>query len=82
MPLAGENVPPERRRFRIAARSTLAMKDQRLNLCLSAPVLDGLRARAAEEGIPYQTLISSVLHKFVTGRLVETRAKASRRTLP
>jgi hypothetical protein len=57
-------------------------KGQRLNIRLSAAVLDGLRARAGEERIAYQTLTSSVLHKFVTGRLVETRAKASRRTLP
>jgi hypothetical protein len=57
-------------------------KGQRLNIRLSAAVLDGLRARAGEERIPYQTLIFGVLHKFVTGRLVEARAKASRRTLP
>jgi predicted DNA binding CopG/RHH family protein len=37
-----------------------------------------LRARAAEEGLPYQTLIASVLHKFVTGRLVDRGSKASR----
>ncbi|PIX97491.1 MAG: hypothetical protein CO126_06000 [Hydrogenophilales bacterium CG_4_9_14_3_um_filter_63_34] len=35
------------------------------------PVDAGIQARAAEEAIPYQTLIASVLHKFVTGRLVE-----------
>jgi predicted DNA binding CopG/RHH family protein len=31
--------------------------------------LDMLKRRAAEEGLPYQTLISSVLHKYVSGRL-------------
>ena len=78
---AGEFRPVAPRRtalqhFRQAARATL--KDRRLNIRLAAPVLEELRARAAEEGLPYQTLISSVLHKFVTGRLVEKPRKASR----
>ena len=60
-------------RYQRAARATL--KDRRLNIRLAAPVLDGIRARAAEEGLPYQTLIASVLHKFVTGRLVEKSAR-------
>ena len=63
-------------RYQQAARATL--KDRRLNIRLTAPVLEELQARAAEEGLPYQTLISSVLHKFVTGRLVEKSRKASR----
>ena len=66
------------RRYQHAARATLA-KDRRLNIRLSSPVLEGLQARATQEGLPYQTLISSVLHKFVTGRLVEKPPKAARR---
>ena len=64
------NLRAEISKFRNAARVTLA-KDQRVNVRLSSLVLNGLKARAAEEGLPYQTLIASVLHKFVTGRLVE-----------
>jgi predicted DNA binding CopG/RHH family protein len=60
----------ELRKFRAAARATL-VKDRRVNIRLSSPVLLDLQARAAEEGLPYQTLIASVLHKFVNGRLVE-----------
>jgi predicted DNA binding CopG/RHH family protein len=60
------------------ARATLA-KDRRLNIRLSSPTLEGLRDRANEEGLPYQTLIASVLHKFVTGRLIEKPTKPSRR---
>jgi predicted DNA binding CopG/RHH family protein len=60
----------ELRKFEDMARATLA-KDQRINIRLSSPVLAALRARAAEEGMPYQTLIASVLHKYATGRLVE-----------
>ncbi len=48
-------------------------KDQRVNIRLTARVLDQIRVRALEEGIPYQTLIGSILHKYVTGRLVEPR---------
>lgn len=62
--------PEDLLRFKQAARATLA-KNRRLNIRISSPVLEGLQARAAAEGLPYQTLIASVLHKFVTGRLVE-----------
>ena len=60
----------ELKKFRDAARATL-VKDQRVNVRLSSELLRGLKARAGEEGLPYQTLIASVLHKFVTGRLVD-----------
>jgi len=66
----------ELKKFRDAARATL-VKDRRVNIRLSSPVLMDIQSRAAEEGLPYQTLIASVLHKFVTGRLVE---QPSRRT--
>lgn len=64
--------------LRDAARATLA-KDQRVNIRLSSSVLVGIRARAAEEGLPYQTLIASILHKYVSGRLVEQRNRSSLR---
>ena len=51
-------------------RST-ATTDQRINIRLTSEDLGALRARALQEGIPYQTLISSVLHKYVCGRLLD-----------
>ncbi len=48
-----------------------ATKDRRVNIRLSSGDLQDIQARALEEGIPYQTLIASVLHKYVTGRLTE-----------
>src|SRR3974390_1929891 len=66
------------RGLRQAARATLA-KDRRVNIRVSSPVLAGLRARATEEGLPYQTLISSVLHKYVAGRFVEKPPRSTRR---
>ena len=57
-------------KFKAAATATF-LKEKRINIRLSAPDLMDIQARALEEGMPYQTLIASVLHKFVAGRLVE-----------
>ena len=57
------------RRYAQAARRTLK-KNRRVNIRLSQPDLDGLHVKAVEEGLPYQTLIASVLHKYVTGHLI------------
>lgn len=47
-------------------------KDSRINIRISSKDLRLIQKRALSEGLPYQTLISSLLHKFVEGRLVET----------
>jgi predicted DNA binding CopG/RHH family protein len=60
----------ERDRLRDAARAT-GTKDRRVNIRLSSSDVRAIQALALREGIPYQTLISSILHKFVSGRLVE-----------
>ncbi len=57
-------------RYRQYARSTFK-KDKRVNIRISTKDLEALQKRALEEGIPYQTLMASVLHKYVGGRLVE-----------
>jgi predicted DNA binding CopG/RHH family protein len=54
------------------ARATLK-KDQRVNIRITRRDLEGIQKRALEEGIPYQTLIASVLHKYVSGGLVDRR---------
>lgn len=60
--------------LRTAAKNTLA-KNKRINIRLSEGDLLGIQAKAVEEGLPYQTLISSVLHKYLRGSLIErTRA--------
>lgn len=46
-------------------------KDSRINIRISSKDLRALQKRALAEGIPYQTLVSSVLHKFAEGRLTE-----------
>lgn len=69
----------ELKKYRDAARATLT-KDRRINIRLSSPVLQGIQAKAVDEGIPYQTLIASVLHKFVSGRLVERPSRLTARS--
>lgn len=57
-------------KFKAAARAT-ALKDKRVNIRLSSGDLQDIQVKALEQGMPYQTLIASVLHKYVTGRLAE-----------
>lgn len=57
-------------RFAEMASASL-VKDKRVNIRISSRDLEDIQAKAAEEAVPYQTLMASVLHKYVTGRLVE-----------
>ena len=57
-------------KLKAAARAT-AIKDRRVNIRLSSIDLGDIQVKALEEGVPYQTLIASVLHKYVTGRLAD-----------
>ena len=66
-----EEIEAEKKRYAEYARATFR-KDKRVNIRISSKNLEALQKKALEEGIPYQTLISSVLHKYVNGRLVET----------
>ena len=54
------------------ARNTL-QKNKRINIRLSERDLLGIQTKAVEEGLPYQTLISSVLHKYLRGTLTEKK---------
>lgn len=66
----------ELEKLKAAARAT-AIKDRRVNIRLSSIDLSDIQVKAMEEGVPYQTLIASVLHKYVTGRLSD---KSQRKT--
>ena len=65
-----DNLEAEKQRYRGYARAT-ARKNRRINIRLTTRDLEGLQTIALEEGIPYQTLITSVLHKYVSGRLID-----------
>ncbi len=64
-------------KFKAAATATF-LKEKRINIRLSSPDLMDIQARALEEGMPYQTLIASILHKFVSGKFVEKPSKLGR----
>ncbi|MEQ1911345.1 MAG: antitoxin [Vicinamibacterales bacterium] len=59
-----------RSKYSAYAKATFR-KDRRLNIRLSGKDLEAIQKRALTEGLPYQTLISSLLHKFAAGRLKE-----------
>ena len=69
-PISGQE--EELERYREYARATFK-KDKRVNIRMSGKDLDALKTRALEQGIPYQTLMASVLHKYAEGRLVDRR---------
>lgn len=52
------------------AKATLR-KDQRMNIRISKKDLDALKIKAIEEGIPYQTLLSRLIHKYLSGSFIE-----------
>ena len=54
------------------ARNTLK-KDKRLNIRISERDLIELQRKAIREGLPYQTFVSSIIHKFLNGTLVEEK---------
>ncbi|MBI4598439.1 MAG: antitoxin [Candidatus Omnitrophica bacterium] len=60
------------KRYVQVARHTLK-KDRRVNIRLAQVDLEGIQTKAFGEGLPYQTLIASILHKYVTGSLVTKR---------
>ena len=62
--------------MRAAARAT-AIKDQRINIRLSTGDLRDIQTKALQEGMPYQTLIASILHKYVTGKFAERQTSHS-----
>ncbi len=60
----------EIKKHAVYAKETMK-KDKRINIRISQKDLESLQRKAVEEGIPYQTFISSILHKYNSGRLVE-----------
>jgi predicted DNA binding CopG/RHH family protein len=65
-----QNVKSEIMKHQQYARKTLK-KDKRVNIRISSKVLEEIQALAVENGIPYQTLMSSILHRYVSGYLIE-----------
>ena len=62
----GENLD----KYKEAAKQTFA-KTHRINFRVSEKDFRGIQVKARKEGIPYQTLVSSVIHKYLNGQLKE-----------
>jgi predicted DNA binding CopG/RHH family protein len=67
-----KNVKKEIKKLQQYARNTL-QKDKRINIRMSSKDLDQVKIIAVQEGIPYQTLVSSIIHKYVSGYLIERK---------
>jgi predicted DNA binding CopG/RHH family protein len=65
-----KDLDKEKNRYSKYAANTMR-KDKRVNIRISERDLQSIQRKALEEGIPYQTLISSLLHKYINGRLVD-----------
>ncbi len=68
-----KNEKQQIKRHTTAAEATFK-KDARINIRLSSRDLRSLQAKALMEGMPYQTLVSSILHKFIDGTLIDKPA--------
>jgi predicted DNA binding CopG/RHH family protein len=66
------NLEEEINKAKKAAEATLK-KSERMNIRISPNDLRRLKIKAMEEGMPYQTLVASILHKYLIGRLQEQR---------
>lgn len=67
-----KNLSKRKKELMQFARNTLK-KDKRLNIRISERDLIELQKKAVTEGLPYQTYVSSILHKFISGRLIEAK---------
>ena len=67
----------DRREYLTRAAEETFKKDKRINIRISSRDLEALQRRALEEGLPYQSLVSSVLHKYVSGGLKDISDKKS-----
>ncbi len=69
---------PKRKKMLQAAAEETFKKNKRINIRISERDLQALQRRALEEGMPYQTLVSSILHKYVSGSLKDLAANKQR----
>ena len=62
-------------RLQSAAKQYVKKHETKMNIRISQEELEKIKQRAAQEGLKYQTFIKSVLHKYMTGQLVEDKGK-------
>ncbi len=78
-----ESVLSESRKKELQEAANLTFKkDKRINIRISNRDLAAVQAKASEEGIPYQTLVSSIIHKYISGSLQDLTANKSSKGTP
>ena len=65
-----DNLEEKKEQYAQYAKATY-LKNKRINIRISKKDFIDIKTKSLEEGIPYQTLISSIIHKYVSGKLVE-----------
>lgn len=71
------DLSPKRRTLIESSATNTFKKDKRINIRISGRDLSVIQRRAMEEGLPYQTLVTSILHKFASGTLYDVTANKS-----
>jgi predicted DNA binding CopG/RHH family protein len=66
---------PSRKKMIEAAAAQAFKKDKRINIRISGRDLTAIQRQAMEQGMPYQTLIASIIHKYASGSLYDATAK-------
>lgn len=65
------DMPTSVRESLVTAARLSSRKSERMNIRMTKADMDALRARASVDGIPYQTLVASILHRYIVGQLVD-----------
>ena len=68
---------PERKVSIAKSAAATFKKDKRINIKISSRDLSAIQRRALEEGIPYQALVSSIIHKYISGSLHDALSNKS-----
>ena len=71
------NLTPERKVFFAKSAAATFKKDKRINIRITSRDLSALQRRALKEGIPYQALVSSIIHKYISGSLRDALSNKS-----
>lgn len=69
------DLSPDRRRNLVNLAEQAFKKDTAINIKISNRDLEALQRRALEEGLPYQSLVASILHKYISGGLKDITTK-------
>ncbi len=70
-----ENDKDNIKNLKSVAKEHIKSNETKINMRISKDELEKIKQRAQKEGLKYQTFIKSILHKYITGQLVENRAE-------